>query len=102
MLHLNCATLMRTQSSTRLHFNVGGSLRRKKKPPKQNAEYDWSWFKKGPPPVDKNVHYSEHIIINKTERPWQNPMTLWNQNPGYYLKKKQTQKEDTNFHSKCE
>lgn len=81
---------------------MGGSLRRKKKPPKQNAEYDWSWFKKGPPPVDKNVHYSEHIIINKTERPWQNPMTLWNQNPGYYLKKKQTQKEDTNFHSKCE
>lgn len=66
---------MRTQSSTRLHFNVGGSLRRKN-PPKQNVENMIEVDLKKVHSRDKNVHYSEHIIINKTERPWQNPMTL--------------------------
>lgn len=42
--------------------------RRQKPPPKQTTECDWSWFWKGLPPVDKNVHYSEHIVIKKTER----------------------------------
>lgn len=58
--------------------------------PKQNTEYDWNWFLKGLPPVDKNVRYSEHIIINKNERPWPNLMTLWNKNPGCYFNKEGT------------
>lgn len=74
---------MRTLSSTLLHFNVDCSLRgtttttkKKNPPPKQNTECDWSGFWKGLPPVDKNVHYSEHIVIKKGHRKIQWPSEM--------------------------